>query len=51
MSSSTLKKWRTIETNDEILKRDLAQKDIKLKDAFTTSMEFGTAGIRGNATV
>lgn len=45
--STTLAQWRSIETKDEILKRDLNQKDVKLKDAFTTSMEFGTAGIRG----
>lgn len=47
MSNLTLAQWRSIETKDEILKKDLSQKDEKLKDAFTTSIEFGTAGLRG----
>lgn len=47
MSTTVLAKWRSIENNDEILKKDLKQKDERLNDAFTTSMEFGTAGIRG----
>lgn len=47
MSITTLNKWRSIETNDEILTKDLNKKDKELKDAFTTPMVFGTAGIRG----
>lgn len=47
MSTNVLVKWRSITTNDEILNKDLKNKDEKLIDAFTTPMEFGTAGIRG----
>lgn len=47
MSISKLAQWRLIETQDEILKKDLLQNDEKLKDIFSSSMEFGTAGIRG----
>lgn len=47
MSTSTLAKWRSIQTNDKILTKDLSRPDDKLANSFSTSMEFGTAGIRG----
>ena len=47
MNNSVLSKWRSIQTDDQILNKELSLSDDKLKDAFTNKMEFGTAGIRG----